>query len=174
MGTSLKNLLLFVIGITLFLILITFALSMVWREGGFQLIFQFIVSTGFMVCAFYFFVLSKGNVGKRILSGLVFLVLSPVSYYLCNSVFFDGTFPSINLPGSPRYPSRGGSEALSFLMSARIGHDIPIFLLALLGLLLGNGIFISRRVGRQGIIGGNVLLLGWIVLMYWMAHSRGY
>lgn len=174
MGKFLQNFFWFIVGLVLFFTAFVFAMSFIWRQGGYQWIYQFFVSFGFLLCAFYFFLLSKGDRSKRILWGLAFLVLSPLSFLITGVLFFGD---EVNLPdvggaeggfSGPRVDGR----LLDIIIRAELAPGLPVYLLAILGLLVGNGIFFSRHLSAGKIIGGNILLLAWIIGMYWWALNN--
>jgi hypothetical protein len=142
-------------------------MSYVWHEGGYRWIYQFFVSFGLLACAFYFFILSKGDVTKRIFWGLSFLILSPISY--SNAVFWESMQSELKTSHSNSQRWGGDVDLFGFLMEARIGPDIPVSIIAIMGILVANGVFISKDVTRERVIGGNILLLVWIIMMYLMA-----
>jgi len=168
-----KNALIFVFGFLILFTLFTFGMAYIVHKGGFRWLYQFFVSMGLLACAFYFFVMSKGNVNTRIVWGLVFLVLSPLAYCISNAIFWSDGTSRISLPRLPAISFGRGGNLGEFLMRAQIANGVPVALVALIGFLVGNGIFVAKGLPSQRRIGGNILLLAWVVLMYWMAASSG-
>ena len=173
MNQFVKSILVFLVLFILFFTGFTFGVSYLWHQGGFRWVYQFVVSFGLLACAFYFFIVSRGNVAQRIVWGLVFLILSPISYFVSNIVFWGASMPTITVPRSPAtYYGRGLRVPVRFLMEAQIAPGVPVWLMAVLGLLVGNGVFIAKGVPRRRAVGGDILLIAWIVLMYFIAYSR--
>ena len=88
MNKFFRNLWITIVGTLVFLCVLTLLAAYVWHQGAFRWAYQFIVSAGLLACAFYFFLLSKGDVTQRIAWGLAFLILSPIFYFASNALFW--------------------------------------------------------------------------------------
>ena len=58
----------------LFVTLYVFGVAYLWHEQGFRWVYQFLVSLGLVALAFYFLLISRGDLHWRIVWGLLLLV----------------------------------------------------------------------------------------------------
>ena len=169
MNKFFRNLSVVAVSLLVSLFVLTLLASYIWHKGAFRWVYQFATSAGLLACAFYFFLLSGGSGSTRIKWGLLFLVLSPVSYLLSNMIFWHGALPEFHIAPPGNLSFAGEADLLGFVMEAQIGPAVPVILLAALGFLVGNAVLIAKQIEKHRFIGANLLLLAWTVMMYWTA-----
>ena len=172
MNRFFRNLYLTIVGTVLFLTIFTLLTAYVWHQGAFRWAYQFLVSLGLLGCGFYFLVLSRGDATKRIAWGLTFFVLSPIFFIATNAVFWGSGFAGVSTEVADGVRYGGEVDLVAFVMEAEVAPQVPVLLLAVTAFLVGNAVFIARNLGKRRLIAGNLLLLGWAVLAYWMAYAQ--
>ena len=170
MNRFFRNLYLTLVGTVVFAVVLTVLSAYVWHKGAFRWAYQFVTSAGLLACGLYFLTLSKGDAPSRVKWGLTLLLLSPAFFLASNALFWPAPAAASSATGSLYF--LGKVDLVGFLMEAQVAPRVPVLLLATVGFLVGNAAFIARNVGKKRTIGGNLLMLGWTVIAYWMAYSQ--
>lgn len=131
--------------------------------NDFLLIYRAVVPFGLLIVAFYFFALSTGR-SVRLLWGLVFLVLSPLSFLLPTLVLSDGVDVDASINFAPI-----NQRFLREAMHAEIGSGIPALGLIACGIVVINAVGIAKGVGARRLFAGNLLGLVWAAVVMWAA-----
>jgi hypothetical protein len=172
MNRFFRNLYITLVGTVVFLAIFTLLAAYVWHHGAFRWTYQFLVSLGLMMCGFYFLLLSKGDATRRIAWGLTFFVLSPIFFIATNVLFWGSDLAGVSSVATEELRYGSEIDLVEFIMEAEVAPQVPVLLLAVLVFLVGNALFIGRNLGKRRLVAGNLLLLGWAVLAYWMAYAQ--